>query len=103
MDHTSGLRITVLKGQEMAVGIRADADKQKEVVLAEAYRDAEIKRGEGDAKAAAIYAAAFSKDREFYRFYRSMSAYQRTFSNKGDILLIDPDSDFFSYLNKSKH
>jgi modulator of FtsH protease HflC len=90
------------KGQELAVGIRADADKQKEVVLAEAYRDSEKIRGEGDALATATYAGAFGKDKEFYKFYRSMSAYQRTFSNKGDILLVNPDSDFFSYLNKSK-
>jgi len=90
------------KGNEMAVGIRADSDKQKEVILAEAYRDSEVLRGDGDAQAAAIYAAAYSKDPEFYKFYRSMSAYQRTFSNKGDILLIDPKSDFFSYLNQSK-
>ncbi len=90
------------KGQELAVGIRADAERQKEVVLAEAYSTAEKKRGEGDALAANIYASAFNKDKEFYKFSRSMSAYQRTFSNKGDILLIDPDSDFFTYLNKSK-
>ena len=90
------------KGQELAVGIRADADKQKEVVLAEAYSAAEIIRGDGDAAAAATYAAAFNKDKEFYKFYRSMSAYQRTFSTKSDILLVNPDSDFFSYLNKSK-
>ena len=90
------------KGQELAVGIRADADRQKEVVLAEAYRDAEKLRGDGDAKATATYAAAFNRDREFYKFYRSMSAYQRTFSNKSDILLVNPKSDFFSYLNKSK-
>ena len=90
------------KGQEMAVGIRADSDKQKEVLLAEAYRDAEVLRGDGDAQAAAIYADAFNKDPEFYKFYRSMTAYQRTFSNKSDILLIDPKSDFFSYLNQSK-
>ncbi len=90
------------KGQELAVGVRADADKQKEVVLAEAYSAAEIIRGDGDAAAAATYAAAFNKDKEFYKFYRSMSAYQRTFSTKSDILLVNPDSDFFSYLNKSK-
>ena len=90
------------KGQELAVGIRADADKQKEVTLAEAYSAAEVIRGEGDADAAATYAAAFNKDKEFYKFYRSMSAYQRTFSTKSDILLVNPDSDFFSYLNKSK-
>jgi modulator of FtsH protease HflC len=90
------------KGQEMAVGIRADSDKQKEVILAEAYRDAEVVRGDGDAEAAGIYADAFNRDKEFYRFTRSMSAYQRTFANKGDILLVDPKSDFFSYLNNSK-
>ena len=90
------------KGQEMAVGIRADSDKQKEVILAEAYRDAEIVRGDGDAEAAGIYASAFNRDKEFYKFTRSMSAYQRTFANKGDILLVDPKSDFFGYLNKSK-
>lgn len=91
------------KGQELAVGIRADAEKQKEIILAEAYRDSEKLRGRGDAEAAAIYASAFKKDKEFYKFYRSMSAYQRTFSNKSDILLIDPNSDFFKYLNKSKY
>lgn len=85
----------------MGVGIRADSDKQKEIILAEAYRDAEIIRGDGDASAAAIYANAFNKDPEFYKFYRSMTAYKRTFSNKSDILLIDPKSDFFSYLNHS--
>jgi membrane protease subunit HflC len=90
------------KGQELGVGIRADADRQQEIIMAEAYRDAEIKRGTGDAEAAQIYASAFQKDPEFYRFYRSMSAYKRTFSNKGDILLVDPDSDFFRYLNKTK-
>ncbi|MCH8257471.1 MAG: protease modulator HflC [Proteobacteria bacterium] len=89
------------KGQELAVGIRADADRQREVVLAEAYSNAEQIRGEGDAQAAATYAAAYNKDKEFYRFYRSMSAYQRTFSNKSDILLVNPNSDFFRYLNKS--
>lgn len=87
------------KGQELAVGIRADADKQREVTLAEAYSTAEQTRGEGDAEAASIYASAFQKDKDFYEFYRSMSAYQRTFSNKGDILLIQPDSEFFKYLN----
>ena len=90
------------KGEELAVGIRADADRQREVVLAEAYSRAEQIRGEGDATAAATYASAYNKDKEFYRFYRSMSAYQRTFSNKSDILLVNPNSDFFRYLNKSK-
>ncbi len=88
-------------GQELAVGIRADADKQQEVILAEAYGSSEEIRGEGDATAAKIYAAAFTKDPAFYEFYRSMSAYQRTFSNKGDVLLIQPESEFFKYLNQS--
>ena len=87
------------KGEELAKGIRADADKQREVILAEAYSSAEELRGEGDAEAAAIYASAFQKDKEFYQFYRSMSAYQRTFSSKGDVLLIQPDSEFFKYMN----
>jgi membrane protease subunit HflC len=89
------------KGQELALGIRADADRQAVVIEAEAFREAEETRGEGDALSAAIYAEAFNEDAEFYSFYRSMDAYKKTFSNKGDILLIDPKSDFFSYLNKS--
>ena len=87
------------KGKELAVGITADADKQREVIVAEAYSSAEEIRGEGDAEAAAIYAAAFQKDPGFYEFYRSMSAYQRTFSSKGDVLLIQPDSEFFKFMN----
>ena len=90
------------KGQELAVGIRADADKRREVLLAEAYSQAEELRGEGDAEAAAIYAAAFQKDPGFYEFYRSMAAYQRTFSNKGDVLLIQPDSEFFKFMNSNQ-
>lgn len=90
------------KGQELAVGIRADADKQREVILAEAYGDAEIVRGNGDAEAAASYARAFNQDKEFYKFYRSMAAYKRTFAEKSDILLLDPNSDFFKYLNDSQ-
>ncbi|MBO6558309.1 MAG: protease modulator HflC [Pseudomonadales bacterium] len=89
------------KGEELAVGIRADAEKQREVLVAEAYSAAEETRGEGDAQAASIYASAFSKDKDFYEFYRSMSAYQRTFSDKGDVLLIQPDSEFFKFLNSS--
>jgi membrane protease subunit HflC len=89
------------QGQELAAGIRADAEKQKEVILAEAYAKSEETRGEGDAEAAAIYAAAFNKDPEFYKFYRSMSAYHRTFNNKSDVLLIDPNSDFFKYMKQS--
>ncbi len=90
------------KGQEMAVGIIADADKQTSVILAEAYGDAETIRGDGDAEAAKLYAQAFNQDKEFYAFYRSMSAYRKTFAEKGDILLLDPNSDFFKYLSNSK-
>lgn len=90
------------QGYELGAGIRADADKQREIILAEAYSEAEEIRGTGDATSASIYASAYGKDREFYKFYRSMAAYQKTFSNKGDVLLVDPDSDFFSYLNNSK-
>jgi len=90
------------KGQELAVGIRADADKQREVILAEAYSEAEMTRGSGDALAASIYASAFQKDEKFYEFYRSMTAYRKTFSSKGDVLLIQPDSDFFKYMNSSR-
>ncbi len=89
------------QGQELAAGVRADAEKRREIILAEAYAEAEAIRGSGDAEAASIYASAFNKDVEFYKFYRSMTAYRNTFSNKGDILLIKPDSDFFKYLNSS--
>lgn len=78
--------------------IRADADRQREVILAEAYRDAERVRGDGDAKAAATYAAAFGQSPEFYNFYRSMEAYRRSFRNKGDVLVVEPNSEFFKYL-----
>jgi len=81
--------------------IQADADRQREVILAEAYRDAERVRGEGDAKAAATYAAAFGQNAEFYNFYRSMEAYRRSFRNKGDVLVVDPSSEFFKYLRNS--
>lgn len=87
------------EGFELAEKIKADADREKVVIEADAYRQAELTRGEGDAKAAAIYAAAYNKDREFYAFSRRLKAYEASFSNKGDVLLIDPDSDYFRYLN----
>jgi membrane protease subunit HflC len=90
------------KGKEQAEIIRADADRQRTVIEAEAYRDAELLRGEGDAKATNLYAAAYSKNPEFYSFVRSLQAYKTTFQNKGDIMLIDPDSDFFRYLKSSQ-
>jgi len=90
------------QGNEVAEKIRATADKDKTVILADAYRMAEEIKGDGDAEATATYASAFTKDPEFYDFTRSLKAYQSTFETKGDILLIDPDSDFFKYLDNSK-
>ncbi|MEX2488381.1 MAG: protease modulator HflC [Pseudomonadales bacterium] len=90
------------QGRELAAGIEADADRQTQVILAEAYSEAENTRGEGDGQATKIYANAYNRDREFYKFYRSMTAYRNTFSNKSDILLLEPDSDFFRYLNNSQ-
>ena len=85
------------KGHEASERIQADADRQRSVLLAEAYRDSEIVRGEGDARATEIYAEAFGKNEEFYKFYRSLTAYQNTFSNTGDVILFEPDSEFFRY------
>lgn len=90
------------KGAEAAERVKANADKQSKVILAEAYRDAEQLRGNGDAKASNIYASSFSKDREFYRFYRSLEAYKETFRQKSDVMLIQPDSEFFRYLKDSQ-
>jgi membrane protease subunit HflC len=81
--------------------IRADADKQRAVILAEAYRDAEQIRGEGDAKASQTYAEAFGRNPEFYKFYRSLEAYRATFKNRGDVMVIDSNSDFFKYFKGS--
>ena len=78
--------------------IRADADKQKEVILAEAYRDAQRIKGEGDAKAAAIYAKAYEINPEFYAFYRSLEAYRASFRSRSDVLVLEPNSEFFKYL-----
>ncbi len=89
------------KGKELAEGIRADADRQRRVLLAEAFREAEELRGDGDAQAAAIYAAAYGQDQEFYAFHRSLQAYRESFSSKEDVLVLDPKSDFFRYLEKS--
>ena len=86
------------RGRELAEGIEADADRQKTVIEANAYREAEQIRGEGDAVAAEIYANAFNQDPEFYSFYRSIAAYKSSFAGKEDLLVIDPESDFFRYL-----
>ncbi|HJL65812.1 MAG: protease modulator HflC [Arenicellales bacterium] len=89
------------RGAEAAERIRADADRQREITVANAVKDAEILRGEGDAEATAIFADAFSKDSEFYRFYRSINAYQETFREKSDLLVVEPNSEFFRYFKKS--
>lgn len=89
------------KGAEAAERIRADADRQRSVILAEAYRDSEIVRGEGDARATDIYAKAFNNDEEFYRFYRSLNAYKNNFSTSDDVILLEPDSEFFRYFKDS--
>ena len=90
------------EGRETAERIRADADKQRTIILANATKEAEKTRGEGDAIATATYASAYNKDPEFYDFTRSLKADKQTFNDEGDILLIDPDSDYFKYLNKSE-
>ena len=90
------------KGKEQAEIIRADADRQRTILEAEAYRDAELLRGEGDAKAANVYASAYNQNSEFYSFVRSLNAYKSSFSDKQDILLVNPDSDFFKYLDNSQ-
>jgi len=85
------------QGSEASERIRADADRQSTVTLADAYRDSEIIRGTGDAKATATYAKAFGKNREFYKFYRSLNAYKGNFSNSSDVILLEPDSEYFKY------
>jgi len=90
------------QGSEAAERVRADADKQKEIILANAYRDAEVTKGQGDAKASEIYAKAYGKDVEFYSFYRSMTAYKETFSKSANIMVTEPDSEFFKYFKKMK-
>jgi len=85
-------------GGAEAEAIRADADRQREVILANAYRDAQKTKGEGDARSAATYARAFSENTEFYAFYRSMEAYRSSFRGKNDLMVLEPSSDFFRYL-----
>lgn len=90
------------QGSEAAERIRADADKQREIILANAYRDSEIFRGEGDAKAAEIFAKAYSEDQDFYAFYRSMIAYKQSLGKSGNIMVLEPDSDFFKFFKQQK-
>jgi membrane protease subunit HflC len=89
------------QGAAEAEKIRADADRQREVIVAEAYRDAQKVKGEGDAKAAATYGKAFGQNPEFYAFYRSLEAYRQSFGTKSDLLVVDPSADFFKYLKNS--
>lgn len=89
------------RGAEAAERIRADADRQRTVLLAEAYRDAERIRGEGDGRAADIYAKAFKKDEKFYEFYRSLDAYKKVFTSPEDVLVLDPESEFFRYFKEA--
>ncbi len=90
------------KGAEAAERIRADADRQSAVIIAEAFRDSEQLRGEGDAKATAIYAEAYTRDPEFYRFYRSLSAYENSFASNKDVLVLDPSAEFFDFFKSAE-
>ncbi len=85
------------QGEEAAKGIRAVAERERTVILAEAQRDSEKIRGEGDARATEIYADAYSRNEEFYEFYRSMNAYRAALSSQQDVLVLEPDSEFFKY------
>jgi membrane protease subunit HflC len=92
-----------LRSQGAAEGekIRADADRQREIIVAEAYRDAQKLKGDGDAKASALYADAFGRDPQFAQFYRSLEAYRSTFRSKSDVMVLDPSSDFFKAMRSS--
>ena len=90
------------QGMEVSEEKKSTADKERTIILANANKDSEIIRGAGDAKAAEIYANAYNKDPEFYAFYRSIDAYRNSIGNSNDIMVIDPDNEFFQYLNKSK-
>jgi len=91
------------KGQAEGEKIKADADRQRQIIVAEAYRDAQRVKGEGDAQASRIYAEAFGKNPEFYSFYRSLEAYRQSLRNKSDVMVLDPSSDFFKYLRSPGH
>ncbi len=93
---------TRAEGREAEALIRSTAEKERTVILADANRQSEIIRGEGDARAAEIYANAYNQDPEFYAFYRSIDAYRRSVGNSGDILVLDPNNEFFQYLNQSE-
>jgi modulator of FtsH protease HflC len=90
------------QGRESAEKLKADADRQRTIILANAYKKSQTLRGTGDAKASEIYARAYNKDREFYSFYRSLTAYKKSFAGQGDLMVLEPNSDFFKYFKKSK-
>ncbi|MBN2700443.1 MAG: protease modulator HflC [Methylothermaceae bacterium] len=90
------------EGKEAAERIEAEADRQREVIVAEAQRDADKLRGEGDAVATEVYAKAYKKNREFFSFYRSLNAYKKTFAQPGDMIVLDPTSDFFRYFKREQ-
>jgi membrane protease subunit HflC len=90
------------EGSAASEKIRADADKQREVIIAEAYREAQKTKGEGDAKASEIYSQSYSRNPEFYAFYRSQEAYKNSFKSKSDVMVLDPNSDFFKYMKSPK-
>jgi membrane protease subunit HflC len=90
------------EGSAASEKIRADADKQREVIIAEAYREAQKTKGEGDAKASEIYSQSYSRNPEFYAFYRSQEAYKNSFKSKSDVMVLDPNSDFFKYMRSPK-
>jgi membrane protease subunit HflC len=89
-------------GAAEAEKIKADADRQREITIAEAYRDAQRVKGQGDAKATAIYGAAYSQNPEFYAFYRAMDAYRGSFRSKSDVLVLEPNSEFFKYMRSPR-
>lgn len=90
------------EGSAASEKIRADADKQREVIIAEAYREAQKTKGEGDAKASEIYSQSYSRNPEFYAFYRSQEAYKNSFKSKSDVMVLDPNSEFFKYMKSPK-
>lgn len=90
------------EGSAASEKIRADADKQREVIIAEAYREAQKTKGEGDAKASEIYSQSYNRNPEFYAFYRSQEAYKNSFKSKSDVMVLDPNSDFFKYMKSPK-
>ena len=90
------------QGREIAEQRKATADKERTIILADAFRDGQILRGAGDARAAEIYANAYTKNPEFYAFYRSIEAYRNSMGKSGDILVLDPNNEFFRYLNQSQ-